>query len=60
MPKLNKTAKVVSLMRRPVGVTRKQVLKVTGWKAVSMQAVAAQAGVKIKVSKERPFIYRAA
>ncbi len=58
--KMNKTAKVVSLMHRATGVTREQVLKATGWTAVSMQQVAKQAGVKLRVdSKERPFTYRA-
>jgi hypothetical protein len=54
----NKTQKVIALMRRPSGVTRDQVVKLTGWKAVSMQALAANAGVTLKVdNKERPFTY---
>lgn len=55
----NKTAEIVSLMKRREGVTREEVLAVTGWKAVSMQQVADLAGVKLKVyDKIRPFKYR--
>jgi hypothetical protein len=57
----NKTAKVVALMKRAKGVTREEVLKLTGWKAVSMQQLATNAGVKLKVLDEsRPFHYKAA
>jgi hypothetical protein len=53
-----KSAKVVEMMRKNGGVTREQVLRATGWKAVSMQALAKAAGVKLKVNeKERPFRY---
>ncbi len=55
----NKTAKIVALMQRAGGVTRAEVLKVTKWKAISMQQVAEKAGVKLRVdTKERPFKYR--
>jgi len=55
----SKIAKVTALLRK--GCTREQVLKVTGWKAVSLQQMAAQAGVKLKIDKtERPFRYSAA
>lgn len=57
----SKTSKVIALMQRASGVTREEVLKVTGWKAVSMQQVATNAGVKLKIDdSERPYRYRAA
>jgi len=61
-PGENKSAKVIAMLKRPSGVTREEVLKVTGWKAVSMQQVATNAGVKLKIddSNGRPFRYRAA
>ena len=53
-----KSAKVVEMMKKNCGVTRAQVLKATGWKAVSMQQLAKSAGVKLKVDEsERPFRY---
>lgn len=55
----SKTAKVVAMLKNG-GCTREQVLKLTGWKAVSMQQLAKNAGVKLKVSEERPFTYKAA
>lgn len=59
--KQSKTAKVILLMKRPNGCTREEVLKATGWRAVSMQQLAASAGVKLKIDdKERPYRYRAA
>jgi hypothetical protein len=55
----NKTAGVLALMRRAKGVTRAEVLELTGWKAVSMQQVAENAGVKLVVDEsERPFKYK--
>ena len=54
-------AKVAGMLRRPGGCTREQVLKATGWTAVSLQQQAKAAGVKLKIDKsERPFTYRAA
>jgi hypothetical protein len=54
-------AKVAGMLRRPKGVTRKEVLAATGWTAVSMQQQAKAAGMKLKINKsERPFTYRAA
>ena len=60
-PGENKTAKVVAMLKRPSGVTREEVLTVTGWKAVSMQQVATNAGVKLKMEKieGKPIRYRA-
>jgi hypothetical protein len=55
-----KTAKVIALMKRAGGVTRAEILKLTGWKAVSVQQLAKSAGVKLKVSEERPFHYKVA
>jgi hypothetical protein len=59
--KESKSAKVVALLQRASGVTREEVLKVTGWKAVSMQALASNAGVKLKMEKVegKPIRYRA-
>jgi hypothetical protein len=60
-PRQSKSAKIVAMLQRPSGVTREQVLKVTGWKAVSMQQMAGNAGIKLKVDEsKRPFVYRAA
>jgi hypothetical protein len=56
----NKTQQVLALMRRAKGVTREEVLKLTGWKAVSMQQLAKSTGVTLKVDdSERPFHYMA-
>jgi hypothetical protein len=58
--KESKTAKVIAMLRRAGGVTREQVLEVTGWKAVSLQSVATKVGLKLKVDEsKRPFTYRA-
>lgn len=58
---INKTAVIVALMKRKDGVTRDQVLEATGWKAISMQQVAAKAHVRLKVDrKASPFVYRVA
>jgi hypothetical protein len=64
-PKTNGTAhkakseQIIKLMRRSSGVTRAEVLKLTSWGAVSMQAQAKAAGVKLKIDKSvRPFVYR--
>jgi hypothetical protein len=57
----NKSAKIVTMLRRPGGVTREAVLAATGWKAVSMQQIAGNAGIKLKVDESKtPFVYRAA
>ena len=60
--KVSKVAKIAALLKRPIGVTRGQVLKATGWKAVSMQQQARAAGLKLRVEspKGKPYIYRAA
>jgi hypothetical protein len=56
--KSNKSARVVAMMRSAKGVTRNEILKVTGWKAVSPAAVAATSGFKIKIdNSERPYRY---
>jgi hypothetical protein len=55
----NKTSKIITLMKRTKGVTRAEVLELTGWKAVSMQQLAENAGVKLVVDEsERPFHYK--
>ncbi len=58
--KSNKTAKVIALMRRASGVTRAEILAQTGWAAVSPQAIAATAGLKIKLEKVKgkTIVYR--
>jgi hypothetical protein len=55
----NKTQAVVALMRRPKGVTREEVLVLTKWPSISMQALAKSAGViGFRVGdKQRPFTY---
>ena len=56
----SKTQAVVALMRRPKGVTRKEVLALTEWSAVSMQQLATNAGVELKLEKiaGKPTVYR--
>jgi len=56
--KVNKSAKIVAMLRRANGCTREEVLKETGWMAVSMQQQARAAGIKLKINKEqRPYRY---
>jgi hypothetical protein len=46
---------------RPKGVTREEVLALTQWPSVSLQAVTKAAGVKLRVdNEERPYRYHAA
>lgn len=52
-----KTAQIIQLMRHG-SVTRPQVLALTGWKAVSMQHVAASAKVKLKIQKPKRTLTR--
>jgi hypothetical protein len=53
-------AKIATMLRRPKGCTRKEVLAATGWRAVSLQQQAKAAGVKLKIDdSERPYRYRA-
>lgn len=53
-----KAFEIVALMRKPGGVTREEVLAAMGWKAVSMQQQAEQAGVVLKVDKSsKPYRY---
>jgi hypothetical protein len=41
------------------GTTRPQVLKAIGWKGISFQVVAKNAGLKLKVDETKtPFVYR--
>jgi hypothetical protein len=56
----NKTQAVVALMQRKQGCTRPQALELTGWKGISFQIVAKNAGLKLKIDEsKRPFVYRA-
>lgn len=65
-PKANGTAHkkakselIAALIRRTNGCTREEVLKLTGWASVSMQAQAKAAGIKLRIDKAtRPFRYR--
>lgn len=52
-------AAVVAMLKSAKGCTRADILKKTGWKAVSVQQIAEGAGLKLKVSEERPFTYKA-
>ncbi len=55
----DKIGKILALLKH--GATRPQILKLTGWKAVSVQDIANRAGLNLKVdSKERPFKYKVA
>lgn len=57
----SKSAKVGALLKRAGGCTRGDILKATGWKAVSVQQIAKGLGVKLKVDESaRPFRYKAA
>jgi hypothetical protein len=48
------------MLRRKNGVTRDEVLKETGWAAVSMQQQARAAGIKLKVDDSQlPYRYSA-
>jgi hypothetical protein len=54
-----KSEQIAALLRRAKGCTRADVLALTGWGAVSMQAQAKAAGVKLKIDKTvRPFRYK--
>lgn len=46
-----KLARIVGLLKRPGGVTRKQVMKAVGWPSVSLHQQAANAGLKLAVRK---------
>lgn len=49
---------IVAMLRKPGGVTREEILAATGWRAVSVQQQARQAGVVLKVDKSRnPYRY---
>lgn len=56
-----KVAQVITMLRRKGGATRGQILKAIGWRAISVQQVAAGQGVKLKIdTSKRPFHYMAA
>jgi hypothetical protein len=48
----SKAAAIVDLLRRPEGCTTADVLKATGWPAVSMPQQAKAAGLKLRSEKE--------
>ena len=47
------TAKIESLLKRAGGCTQADVLKAVGWKAVSMQLMAARLGLKLNINKSQ-------
>jgi hypothetical protein len=50
---------IMAMLRRANGCTREEVLKETGWSAVSFQQQAKAAGIKLKIDKSvRPFRYK--
>lgn len=56
-----KLEKIVGLLKRPEGCTTKDVLRATGWPAVSLPQQAKAAGIKLKKEKDGKFTrYRAA
>lgn len=60
----NKTQDVLAKMRTAKGITRAEILDMTGWKAVSVQQLVKAQGLNpdkdLKISEERPFSYRLA
>lgn len=58
-PRGDLTIKIGALLCRAKGATRKDILALTGWKAVSVQAQAKACGLKLKVEKEpgSPMVY---
>ena len=60
----NKTQDVLAKMRTAKGITRAEILDMTGWKAVSVQQLVTAQGLNpdkdLKISEERPFTYRLA
>lgn len=58
-----KTAMIANMLRRKRGVTRAEILEVTGWKAVSVQQAAKAAGLTLQEPPEKRdgvTVYRAA
>jgi Holliday junction resolvasome RuvABC ATP-dependent DNA helicase subunit len=56
----NKTEVIAALLRREDGCTSEEVLRATGWTAVSMPQQAKQAGIVLRIDKSRkPFRYYA-
>jgi len=48
MQMTSKTEKIATLLKRPTGCTRAEILKLTGWPTVSVQAVAKACGLKLR------------
>lgn len=48
-----KTEGVLNLLKRKTGCTREDILGLTGWPSVSVQAMAKAAGLKLKKTKEK-------
>jgi len=46
-----KNEKIAALLQRKAGVTRAEILKLTGWPTVSVQAVAKACGLKLRKEK---------
>jgi hypothetical protein len=52
----SKDAEITTLLKR--GCTSEEVLRVTGWKAISMPAMAKKLGLKLRIEKGvKPFRY---
>ena len=58
VPKEGKNAELVALLTRKGGCTRDEILRVTGWVSVSVQAVAKKLGLVLTVDESsKPFKY---
>jgi hypothetical protein len=56
-----KIAQAIAMMQRAKGATRTEILKALDWKAISIQQITTNAGVKLKYDKtKRPFVYHVA
>jgi len=50
---MKKSELIASMLLRPQGCTRSEVLQAIGWKQISFQAHARQAGLYLRIEKER-------
>ena len=53
-----KTEIVAALLKRKAGCTRADALEATSWTAVSMQQMAAAAGLKLRMEKQKGEVAR--
>ena len=54
----SKTEIVAALLKRKAGCTRKQILNATEWPSVSVQQLAAAAGLKLRMEKQKGEVAR--